>query len=130
MEFSSIVLTTYVDADSSPEDDERILALAIEEAVEFGRHGLYPWSTEHHFRGPWQSSPLQLMTHVAPLLPPGCHVGFGVLSVPFYHPVRLVEDMNLLDQLTRGRAVFGLGSGFPGGVEAPGLGVEDEHHSS
>jgi alkanesulfonate monooxygenase SsuD/methylene tetrahydromethanopterin reductase-like flavin-dependent oxidoreductase (luciferase family) len=53
-----------------------------------------------------------------------------VLSVPFHHPVRLVEDMNLLDQLTRGRAVFGMGSGFPGNVEAPGMGVEAEHHSS
>lgn len=130
MQFSSILLTTYVDVDSSPEDDERILALAIEQAVEFGRHGVNPWTTEHHFRGPWQSNPLQFMTHVAPQLPRGTHVGFGVLSVPFYHPVRLVEEMNLLDQLTKGHAVFGLGSGFAGDVDVPALGLESEHHVS
>ncbi len=130
MKFSSILLTTYVDVDSSPEEDEHILARAIEQAVEFALHGFNPWTTEHHFRGPWQSSPLQLMTHVAPQLPPGMYVGFGVLSVPFYHPVRLVEDMNLLDQLTKGHAVFGLGSGFPGDVDVHALGFDAEHHSS
>jgi alkanesulfonate monooxygenase SsuD/methylene tetrahydromethanopterin reductase-like flavin-dependent oxidoreductase (luciferase family) len=129
LEFSSIVLTTYVDADSSPELDEVILARAIEEAVEFGRHGFHPWSTEHHFRGSWQSNPIQFLTHVAPRLPDGTHVGLGVLSVPFYHPVRLVEEMNLLDQLTKGRAVFGLGSGFPG-PEPLAMGVDAQHHGS
>jgi len=130
IEFSSILLTTYVDVDSSPEEDERVLALAVEQAVELGRHGVYPWTTEHHFRGAWQSSPLQFMTHVAPQLPAGCYVGFGVLSVPYHHPVRLVEDMNLLDQLTKGHSVFGLGSGFPNPYERPGMGVEEEHHVS
>ena len=78
MEFSSILLTTYVDVDSSPQEDERLLAAAVEQAVEFGRHGLYPWTTEHHFRGPWQSNPIQFMTHVAPRLPAETFVGFGV----------------------------------------------------
>jgi alkanesulfonate monooxygenase SsuD/methylene tetrahydromethanopterin reductase-like flavin-dependent oxidoreductase (luciferase family) len=130
MEFSSILLTTYVDAESSPGEDERILALAVEQAVEFGRSGVYPWTTEHHFRGAWQSSPLQFMTHVAAQVPEGIYVGFGVLSVPYHHPVRLVEDMNLLDQLTKGQAVFGLGSGFPSPYERPGMGVGEEHHVS
>jgi len=124
------VLTTYVDVDSSPEDDERTLELAIEQAVEFGRHGINPWTTEHHFRGPWQSNPLQFMTHVAARLPPQRYVGFGVLSVPFYHPLRLVEEMNLLDQLTKGHAVFGLGSGFAGDVDVSALGLQPEHHVS
>ncbi len=130
IEFSSILLTTYVDVDSSPEEDERILALATEQAIELGRHGIYPWSTEHHFRGAWQSSPIQFMTHVASQLPPGTYVGFGVLSVPFYHPVRLVEEMNLLDQLTKGHTVFGLGSGFPGDVDVAALGLDPERHAA
>jgi alkanesulfonate monooxygenase SsuD/methylene tetrahydromethanopterin reductase-like flavin-dependent oxidoreductase (luciferase family) len=37
--------------------------------------------------------------------------------------------MNLLDQLTRGRALFGVGSGFPG-IEPPGMGLTPEHHGS
>jgi alkanesulfonate monooxygenase SsuD/methylene tetrahydromethanopterin reductase-like flavin-dependent oxidoreductase (luciferase family) len=70
------------------------------------------------------------MTHVAPQLPDGTYVGFGVLSVPFYHPVRLVEEMNLLDQLTKGHAVFGLGSGFAGDVDVHALGFDADHHAS
>ena len=38
----------------------------------------------------------------------------GVLSIPFYHPVRLVESMNLLDQMTKGKVLFGVGSGWQG----------------
>jgi alkanesulfonate monooxygenase SsuD/methylene tetrahydromethanopterin reductase-like flavin-dependent oxidoreductase (luciferase family) len=130
VEFSSILLTTYVDADSSPAEDERVLRLVTEQALAFARHGIYPWSTEHHFRGAWQANPLQFMAYLVPQLPADCFVGFGVLSVPYHHPVRLAEDINLLDQLTQGRAIFGLGSGFPNRYERPGMGVEQEHHES
>src|SRR5262249_20704325 len=47
----------------------------------------------------------------------------------FYHPVRLVEGMNLLDQLTKGHALYGLGSGFPG-LEPAAMGLSVEHHGS
>jgi alkanesulfonate monooxygenase SsuD/methylene tetrahydromethanopterin reductase-like flavin-dependent oxidoreductase (luciferase family) len=130
VEFSSCLLTTYVDAESSPEVDERILGLVTEQALEFARLGLNVWTAEHHFRGPWQSSPLQYLTWLAPQLPEGTYLGMAVVSVPYHHPVRLVEEMNLLDLVTRGHALFGLGSGFAGPHERPGLGVDEEHHSS
>jgi alkanesulfonate monooxygenase SsuD/methylene tetrahydromethanopterin reductase-like flavin-dependent oxidoreductase (luciferase family) len=56
-------------------------------------------------------------------------MGFGVLSIPFYHPVRLVESMNLLDHLTKGKVLFGVGSGWQG-TEPTGLGVDPELHAS
>jgi alkanesulfonate monooxygenase SsuD/methylene tetrahydromethanopterin reductase-like flavin-dependent oxidoreductase (luciferase family) len=37
--------------------------------------------------------------------------------------------MNLLDQLTQGHALYGLGSGFPG-LEPAGMGLSVEHHGS
>lgn len=37
--------------------------------------------------------------------------------------------MNQLDQLTKGRTLYGLGSGFPG-IEPAGLGLEAEYHRS
>jgi alkanesulfonate monooxygenase SsuD/methylene tetrahydromethanopterin reductase-like flavin-dependent oxidoreductase (luciferase family) len=83
---------------------------------------------QHHFRGPWHSAPLQFAACVAPQLPPERHLG-GVLGVPHHHPVRLVEQMNLLHQLTKGRALFGVGSGFRG-IEPAGAGLEEEYHGS
>jgi alkanesulfonate monooxygenase SsuD/methylene tetrahydromethanopterin reductase-like flavin-dependent oxidoreductase (luciferase family) len=127
MEFSTMVLSMYVD--SGDDSDERILAAAIEQSLLAGELGFNPWYTEHHFRGPWHSAPLQFAAYIAPQLPPGRRLGFGVLSVPYYHPVRLAEQMNLLDQLTSGHTLYGLGSGFPG-IENPSAGVSDDYHGS
>ena len=129
MQFSTMVLTMYVDVDDAPEDDERILALAVEQSLLAGELGFNPFFTEHHFRGPWHSSPLQFASYMAPRVPDDVWMGFGVLSLGYYHPVRLAESMNLLDQLTHGKVVFGVGSGFPG-IEPPGMGLSPEHHGS
>jgi alkanesulfonate monooxygenase SsuD/methylene tetrahydromethanopterin reductase-like flavin-dependent oxidoreductase (luciferase family) len=129
VDFSALVFPMYAVADEDRGEDERVLALAIEQSLLLGELGFNPWYTEHHFRGPWHSAPLQFAAYIAPQLPDDRHLGFGVLSVPFYHPVRLAEQMNLLDQLTHGRALFGLGSGFPG-IEPPSAGLTDEYHGS
>lgn len=129
MDFSSLVLTMYVDSADRPEDDERILQIAIDQSLTCAEMGMNPFYTEHHFKGPWHSNPMQFASYMAPQLPSDCYLGFAVLSTPFYHPVRLVEQMNLLDQLTKGHALYGMGSGFPG-IEPPGMGLSVEHHSS
>jgi alkanesulfonate monooxygenase SsuD/methylene tetrahydromethanopterin reductase-like flavin-dependent oxidoreductase (luciferase family) len=129
MDFSAMVLTMWLPPEDSPESDERVLEIAIEQSLLAGELGFNPWFTEHHFRGAWHSNPLQFAAYIAPQLPPERYLGFGVLSTPYYHPVRLVESMNLLDQLMRGRTLYGLGSGFPG-LEPLGLGVEAEYHAS
>ena len=124
-----MVLTMFLPPEDGPETDERILDVAIEQSLLAGELGFNPWFTEHHFRGPWHSNPMQFAAYIAPQLPPGRYLGFGVLSTPYYHPVRLVESMNLLDQLMHGRTLYGLGSGFPG-VEPAGLGVDAAYHGS
>jgi alkanesulfonate monooxygenase SsuD/methylene tetrahydromethanopterin reductase-like flavin-dependent oxidoreductase (luciferase family) len=50
------------------------------------------------------------------------YIGTAVTVPPLHHPVRLVEQMNTLDQLTKGRVIFGLGSGGRA-EEGIGLGV-------
>jgi alkanesulfonate monooxygenase SsuD/methylene tetrahydromethanopterin reductase-like flavin-dependent oxidoreductase (luciferase family) len=72
---------------------------------------------------------MQFAAYVASRIPRDRYLGFGVLSVPFYHPLRLVESMNLLDQLTEGRALFGVGSGWQG-TEPEGLGIDRDYHAS
>jgi alkanesulfonate monooxygenase SsuD/methylene tetrahydromethanopterin reductase-like flavin-dependent oxidoreductase (luciferase family) len=129
MDFSTMILTMYIAADDGPDVDERVLGVAIEESLLAGQLGYNPWFTEHHFRGPWQSNPTQFAAYIAPQLPADCYIGFGVLSVPFYHPVRLVETMNMLDQLTKGRTLYGLGSGFAG-TEPTGMGLDPHYHAS
>jgi alkanesulfonate monooxygenase SsuD/methylene tetrahydromethanopterin reductase-like flavin-dependent oxidoreductase (luciferase family) len=129
MDFSTMILTMYVAAEDGPDVDERVLDIAVEESLLAGELGYNPWFTEHHFRGPWHSNPMQFAAYIAPQIPKDLYLGFGVLSTPYYHPVRLVESMNLLDQLTHGRTLYGLGSGFPG-AEPAGLGVEAEYHKS
>jgi alkanesulfonate monooxygenase SsuD/methylene tetrahydromethanopterin reductase-like flavin-dependent oxidoreductase (luciferase family) len=129
VDFSTMVLSMYVDADEDPAEDERILQAAIEQSLLAGELGYNPWYTEHHFRGPWHSAPIQFAAYIAPQLPPERRLGFGVLSVPYHHPARLVEQMNLLDQLTRGHTLFGLGSGFPG-IEPLSAGLDPEYHRS
>ena len=129
MDFSTMVLTMYLAAEDSAAEDERVLQIAVDESLLAGELGFNPWYTEHHFRGPWHSNPMQFAAYVAPQLPDHLFFGFGVLSLPYYHPVRLVESMNMLDQLTKGRTLFGLGSGFPG-VEPAGLGLDEEYHGS
>ncbi len=124
-----MVLTMYLASDEGLDEDERVLDIAIEQSLAAAELGFNPWFTEHHFRGPWNSQPMEFAAYVAGRIPKECYLGFGVLSTPYYHPVRLVESMNLLDQLTKGRTLFGLGSGFPG-LEPLGLGVPDDYHGS
>jgi alkanesulfonate monooxygenase SsuD/methylene tetrahydromethanopterin reductase-like flavin-dependent oxidoreductase (luciferase family) len=129
MDFSTMVLTMYVAVEDSSENDERILGIAVEQSLLAAELGYNPWFTEHHFRGSWHSNPIQFASYIAPQIPKDRYLGFGVLSVPYYHPVRLVEAMNQLDQLTRGHALYGLGSGFAG-IEPPGLGIDIDYHRS
>jgi alkanesulfonate monooxygenase SsuD/methylene tetrahydromethanopterin reductase-like flavin-dependent oxidoreductase (luciferase family) len=97
MDFSTMVLTMYVAVEDSPETDERILGIAVEQSLLAAQLGYNPWFTEHHFRGSWHSNPIQFASYIAPQVPKDTYLGFGVLSMPYYHPVRLVESMNQLD---------------------------------
>lgn len=70
------------------------------------------WFAEHHLSN-YCISPSPLMTasnmaaHTKRI-----KVGPAVVVMPFYEPLRLVEDICLTDQLTEGRLVLGLGTGY------------------
>jgi len=129
MEFSAMTMNMFFPDYEDPAEDHRIIEMAAKQSVWFAELGYHPWFTDHHLRGPWHSNPLQFAAYVVPMLPPDRFIGFGVLSIPFYHPLRLVESMNLLDQLTKGKTLFGLGSGWQGS-EAEALGMDGEYHAS
>jgi len=129
MQFSAMTMNMFFPDYEEPEKDHSIIELAVAQSIWLAELGYNPWFTDHHFRGPWHSNPLQFAAYVASRIPRDRYLGFGVLSIPFYHPVRLVESMNLLDQLTKGKALFGVGSGWQGS-EAEGLGIDREYHAS
>ena len=67
---------------------------------------------DHHFNGymPIASDSYMFAAYLAGQLP-DMHFGFSVTSVPLHHPVRFVERVNILDQLTDGKLLVGIGSG-------------------
>lgn len=77
---------------------------------------------EHHFSGYVLSpSPFQLLAYLAARTQ-RVTLGTAVLVLPWHHPVRLAEEMVVLDQLSAGRCVFGVGRGAAA-REFDGLGV-------
>jgi alkanesulfonate monooxygenase SsuD/methylene tetrahydromethanopterin reductase-like flavin-dependent oxidoreductase (luciferase family) len=81
------------------------------------------WSAEHHFT-PYTMCPnvAQFLTYMAGRTR---HVRLGsmVMVIPWHHPVRLAEEICVLDQLSGGRAILGIGRGL-GPVEFKGFGVD------
>jgi len=87
---------------------ERDLAL-IEHLDRLGYHEA--WVGEHHSGG-WEiiSSP-EVFIAVASQRTRSIRLGTGVSSLPYHHPYLLADRMVLLDHLTRGRVMFGVGPG-------------------
>lgn len=70
------------------------------------------WLTEHHFGNYCMCpSPLMLASHVAARTT-RIRLGMAVLVLPLYHPMRLLEEIGMVDQLSGGRLVLGYGSGY------------------
>jgi limonene 1,2-monooxygenase len=69
------------------------------------------WIGEHHSAG-WEtiSSPEVFIAHAAALTKT-IKLGTGVVSLPYHNPYHVAERMVLLDQLTRGRVMLGVGPG-------------------
>jgi alkanesulfonate monooxygenase SsuD/methylene tetrahydromethanopterin reductase-like flavin-dependent oxidoreductase (luciferase family) len=70
------------------------------------------WFAEHHFSNySMCPSPLMMASYCAGLTR-RIRLGTAVLVLPLYNPVRLVQEIGLLDVQSGGRAVVGIGSGY------------------
>jgi len=69
------------------------------------------WFGEHHSAG-WETiaSP-ELMIAAAAERTKRIRLGTGVVSLPYHHPLMVVDRMIQLDHMTRGRAMLGVGPG-------------------
>src|ERR1044072_1129738 len=99
----------------SPDQDRQVMLASIAQAQlaeELGFAAVF--QPDHHFTGyaPWASDPFLLAAYLGATLKK-IHFGFSVTSVPLHHPIRFVERINILDQLTDGKLLGGIGSGTP-----------------
>ncbi|MGE6743556.1 LLM class flavin-dependent oxidoreductase [Allorhizobium pseudoryzae] len=69
------------------------------------------WMGEHHSTG-WEyiGSPELFLSYVAAKTS-RIKLGTGVISLPYHHPFNVAERVMLLDNLSRGRMIFGVGPG-------------------
>lgn len=97
----------------APEDDRDLIQGLTRHATQAADCGFDAiFLPDHHFNGymPVASDSYMFAAYLAAKLPQ-MHFGFSVTSVPLHHPVRFVERINILDQLTDGKLLVGIGSG-------------------
>ncbi|MBO1325479.1 LLM class flavin-dependent oxidoreductase [Acetobacter sp. TBRC 12305] len=70
------------------------------------------WFAEHHFTNySVCMSPLMMAAHAAGRTS-RIKLGTGVIVLPLYHPMRVAQEIGLLDAMSNGRAVLGVGTGY------------------
>ncbi len=70
------------------------------------------WLAEHHFSNyGFSPNPLLLAVKAAQVTK-RVRIGTAVLVLPLWHPVRLAEDIAMVDVLTEGRLEVGIGRGY------------------
>ncbi len=70
------------------------------------------WLAEHHFSGFSVCPSVHMMGTMAAARTKRLRIGMAVSLAPFYNPLRLAEEVALLDILSGGRVNWGAGRGF------------------
>lgn len=109
-----------------PGEDAFVMNALAEHALEAEELGFDAvFLPDHHFTGyaPMSSDPLMYAAYLAGRMKTDrMHFGTSVTTMPLHHPLRFVERVNLLDQITHGKVLIGIGSGTTP-EEMIGLGV-------
>lgn len=96
---------------------DKVMSEAREFAIAAERAGFWSvWYTEHHFGHEGQEltpNPVLMGVDIAARTQT-IRIGQAASIVTFWHPLRLAEDLALLDQLSGGRVEVGVGRGLYG----------------
>src|SRR5215472_15873782 len=87
------------------------------------------WLAEHHFSGYSVCPSVHMMATLAAARTRRLRIGTAVSLAPYYHPLRLDEEVALLDVLCGGRVNWGAGRGFSR-VEYDAFGVPVEESAA
>ena len=110
MKFGLFNLMTQRDASVTPREiiSDTASMVQLADAIGFD----IAWFAEHHFSNySICPSPLMMAAYCAGITK---HIRLGpaVLVLPLYNPLRMVQEIGLLDVQSEGRAVIGIGSGY------------------
>src|SRR5256885_2888359 len=123
--------STFLFPDSrDPGQDGAVIGETLREAMladELGADVI--WLAEHHFDGiSVYADPIALAGALAASLR-HAGLGFAVVQTALHHPIRLAEQMALLDHLMKGRLIVGLGRGSSYNIyDYQGFGID--HHEA
>lgn len=87
------------------------------------------WITEHHFVEDGYVPSFVAVAGAVAAATRNIAISSNVLLMPFHHPVRLAEDLAVLDNLSNGRMMLGVGLGYAH-HEFRAFGVERRHRVS
>ncbi|HUZ13782.1 MAG TPA: LLM class flavin-dependent oxidoreductase [Caulobacteraceae bacterium] len=87
------------------------------------------WLAEHHFSAFSVCPSVHMMATMAAARTRRLRIGTAVSLAPFYHPLRLAEEVALLDHLSGGRVNWGAGRGFSR-VEFDAFGIAVDESAS
>ncbi len=121
--------STFLFPDSrDPARDGRVIDETLREAALADELGAdMVWLAEHHFDGiSVYADPMVLAGALAASLKQA-GLGFAVIQTALHHPIRLAEQMALLDQLMRGKLIVGLGRGSSYNIyDYQGFGIDHQ----
>jgi alkanesulfonate monooxygenase SsuD/methylene tetrahydromethanopterin reductase-like flavin-dependent oxidoreductase (luciferase family) len=126
MKFSNFLFPDCRD----PERDGAVIDETLREAWLSDELGMdVIWLAEHHFDG--------ICAYVDPISFAGAlatstrrsKIGFAVVQTALHHPIRLAEQLAVLDNITKGRLIVGLGRGSSYNIyDYQGFGID--HHEA
>src|SRR5580704_8389261 len=96
----------------TPADDARVIEETLREAKLTDELGFdVIWLAEHHFDG--ICAYVDPVSFAAALATATTHakIGFAVAQMALHHPIRMAEQISLIDHLSKGRLIVGLGRG-------------------
>ncbi len=109
-----------------PEDrtQEDVFRNEIRQAIEAESQGYDAvWLAEHHFSRYGIAPSIHLVAANVAAQTRRLRIGTAVTVLPFFHPLRLAEEIAMLDILSGGRIDWGTGRGYQG-HEFDGFGVD------
>ncbi len=105
-------------------DDHAVIEETIEQCILADEMGFDAvWFVEHHFLTTFSSSPCpEVIFGALSRLTKRIRLGFGVVILPYHHPIRVAERVAMVDHLSHGRVDFGTGRSAP--YEQTGMGID------